>query len=259
MERGHRLDFVIGGAQKSGTTTLDAILRRHPELQMAKVKETHFFDDESRDWSRPDYAALDAFFDPPDGRLRGEATPATLYWHTAIPRLAAYNPDVNIVLILRNPITRAFAQWRKTYADGNDTMAFADAIRAWPGRVRGAAEARGLHRTWSYVERGFYGAQLAYLREHFQPRQIHVEIHEEFFANRADGLERLSKFLDIAPFPAAIPAIHRFPAKPLDYPSRLTQYDIDHLETLYRDDIAMLEALLGRPIPSWRQTVTEDA
>ncbi|MBK5306433.1 MAG: hypothetical protein JJD92_07075 [Frankiaceae bacterium] len=45
-----RIDFVIGGAQKCGTTTLDAWLRRHPEIGMASVKETHFFDDESRDW-----------------------------------------------------------------------------------------------------------------------------------------------------------------------------------------------------------------
>ena len=226
---------------------------------MARVKETHFFDDESRDWSQPDYAQLDAFFDPPDGRLRGEATPAILYWRTAIPRLAAYNAQMRIVLILRNPVTRAFAQWRKTHADGNDTLAFAEAIRAWPGRVRDAAEACGLHRTWSYVERGFYGAQLTHLREHFPPRQIHVEIFEEFFADRAAGLARLSEFLCIGPFPDAMPDIHRFPAKAMDYPSRLSDADIDYLKHVYRDDIAMLEAMLGRAIPSWHQTVKEDA
>ena len=49
-----KLAFVIAGAQKSGTTTLDAIFRRHPQIQMASVKETHFFDDEERNWKSPD-------------------------------------------------------------------------------------------------------------------------------------------------------------------------------------------------------------
>ena len=70
-----KLDFVIAGAQKAGTTTLDDILRRHPQLQMAAVKETHFFDDEQRDWDRPDYGALHANFPIEDDRLRRRSDP----------------------------------------------------------------------------------------------------------------------------------------------------------------------------------------
>ena len=81
------LAFVIGGAQKSGTSTLDALLRLHPALQMARKKETHFFDDETLDWNAPDTALLDAFYDPQDGRMRGESTPITLYWRPAQHRL----------------------------------------------------------------------------------------------------------------------------------------------------------------------------
>ena len=53
-----KLSFVIGGAQKGGTSTLDAIFRHHPQIQMAGIKETHFFDDETRDWTVADFRAL---------------------------------------------------------------------------------------------------------------------------------------------------------------------------------------------------------
>jgi hypothetical protein len=45
-----KLDFVIGGAQKAGTSTIDAYLRSHPEIGMARIKETHFFDNETLNW-----------------------------------------------------------------------------------------------------------------------------------------------------------------------------------------------------------------
>jgi len=248
-----KLAFVIAGAQKSGTTTLDALLRLHPALQMARRKETHFFDDETRDWDAPDYGPLDACYDAADGRMRGESTPITLYWRPAIRRLVRYNPDIKALLMLRDPVTRAFAQWKKTYAEGRETLTFADAIRAYPGRVQELAETEGLERHFSYVERGFYGAQIDYLTS-LVPR-VHCEIFEEFLGNRAAALARIAEFLEIAPFKLALPDLHRHPAKKCDYPSILRDEDVAHLRALYREDTRALEAFLGRPIPAWREGV----
>lgn len=246
-----RLAFVIGGAQKSGTTTLDALLRLHPGLQMARKKETHFFDDETLDWEAPDYGRLDAFYDSPDGRMRGESTPITLYWRPAQPRLLRYNPDIKIVLMLRDPVTRAFAQWKKSYAEGRETLGFADAIRAFPGRVRAMAEVEDLERHFSYVERGFYARQLAHLLGQMPRSNVHIEIFEEFVNRRAAALSRIAAFLGIAPFPADLPMLHRHPAIARDYPSELRTEDAAHLSALYREDTAALEALLERAIPAW--------
>jgi hypothetical protein len=247
-----KLAFVIGGAQKSGTTTLDALFRLHPAIQMADVKETHFFDDETRDWSAPDYAPLHARFSN-DTRLKGEATPVTLYWRPAIRRLHAYNPAIRFVFLLRDPVTRAFASWKKEYAAGLDTLSFEDAVAAYPGRVRDMAETEGLNRVVSYIERGFYGAQLAYLTGLFPKAQVHCEIYEEFFADRAAGLGRIARFLGLAPFPAAPPALRRHPAKEIAYPSTLTPEIAARLHGIFRDDIAEVERFLGRPIPAWRR------
>src|SRR5579872_1958564 len=100
-----KLNFVIGGAQKCGTTTLYHIFLCHPQIQMATLKETHFFDDESRDWQNPDYSELDSYFSTDDNRLRGEATPITLYWRPAIRRLRDYNPNLKFIFLLRDPVT----------------------------------------------------------------------------------------------------------------------------------------------------------
>jgi sulfotransferase family protein len=249
--RAAHLQFVLAGAQKSGTTTLFALLKKHRQLDLARGKEAHFFDDESVDWDTPDYARLEALFDQPDGRLRGDATPVTAYWRPAVRRLARYNPDVKIIQILRDPVTRAFAQWRKTWAEGRETLLFSEAIRAYPERVRALAEVEGLERHFSYVERGFYGEQLAYLTQHFPRENLHCEIFEEFLADRDAALSRIAGFLGIGPFPAGIPEIRRHAARETDYPSTLRQDDIVHLAAIFREDTARLEAFLGRRIEGW--------
>jgi hypothetical protein len=247
-----KLGFVIGGAQKGGTTTLDALFRRHPGLQMATIKETHFFDDEQRDWASPDYRQLDANFPIEDDRLRGEATPITLYWRPAVRRLHVYNPDIKFIALLRDPITRAFSHWRHEYRAGRETLPFSIAIRRGRDRVAQMAETEGLHRSASYIERGLYGAQLAYLLEHFPKANVHCEISEEFHAGQPAGLQRLADFLRIAPFPDDIDHTHRHPAPETDDPAILDPDDIAYLTDVFRQDMLLLESILNRSVDIWR-------
>lgn len=252
-----KLGFVIGGVMKAGTCTLDAIFRCHPQIQMASLKETHFFDDEERDWSTPDYCALDAFFPSRDGRLRGEATPITSYWRPAVHRLRDYNPDIKIILLLRDPVDRAYSHWQQEYSRRREPLLFAEAIRGGRSRVREMPGGR--HRFFSYVERGLYGDQLVYLCEIFPKRNIHCEIFEEFFRVRSTGLKRIAEFLGIDSFPAQIPNFHINPAHKVSYPSALTNEDVACLSEIFRDQIAAVEAFIGRPIPQWRRAETAPA
>ena len=248
-----RLAFVIGGAQKSGTTTLDAVLRRHPAIQMAHVKETHVFDDEQRDWSDPHAVDIDRFFPTADRRLRGEATPITLYWRPAIRRLATFNPQLRIVLLLRDPVSRAYANWCKEYAAGLEQLSFSESIREGRRRVVSQAEVEGLHRVFSYVERGLYGAQLEHLLSRFPRANVHCEVFEEFLADPHAALGRITDFLCVAPLDgsaAALPHEHR--RQDIAYPSELSKEDVAYLRDVYRDDIALAEELLGRRLDLWR-------
>ena len=63
-----RVNFLIVGAQKGGTTALFDYLGDYPDIALADEKELHFFDDETLDWAAPDYRPYHAHFPTPDGR-----------------------------------------------------------------------------------------------------------------------------------------------------------------------------------------------
>jgi hypothetical protein len=83
------LDFLIAGAQKSGTTALAEYLRRHPDICMPKNKESHFLDDKRQFTGQaPDYDAYQRCFAPShDGQVLGEATPTYMFWDATPERI----------------------------------------------------------------------------------------------------------------------------------------------------------------------------
>jgi hypothetical protein len=83
-----KVDFIIVGAQKSGTSALEEYLRGHREIEMAKIKEVHFFDNENNFVSEVDYSKYHVSFDDHSIRLiKGEATPIYMYWYEAPKRI----------------------------------------------------------------------------------------------------------------------------------------------------------------------------
>lgn len=248
-----KLDFAVAGVQKGGTTTLAKLLRHHPRIQMASVKETHFFDDEGRDWSISDYEALHARFPADDERLRGEATPITLYWKPAIRRMQTYNPDLKLILLLRDPVERAYSSWKHVYGMGRDSMPFSQAIREGRERVRNEPETEGLHRLYSYVERGQYAEQLAHLTRYFPRAQIHCDTTEAFVEDQSAGLARIAAFLRIDDFPDGVPILHENRARDLDYPSELVDEDIAYLREIFAADIKAARDFYGAPLRGWTQ------
>ena len=121
-----RIDFLIAGTQKGGTTALDAYLRNHPEICMASVKEAHFFDNER--YFQPkqsNYHEYHSLFKPQRShRILGEATPIYMYWKSAPARIRQYNSRMKIIIILRNPIERAYSHWYMEQGRNNDVSQF---------------------------------------------------------------------------------------------------------------------------------------
>ena len=250
---GQKLGFAIVGAQKAGTGTLDHLCRTHPQIRMARVKETHFFDDEALDWSRPDYAALDAQYPEDESRVRGESTPITMFWRPAVDRMHRYNPDIRIVALLRDPVERAYSHWRHEIGGGREALPFAAAIREGRRRLDGLPPTAPEHRVFSYVERGLYARQLRHMLERFPGANVHVEVFEEFVADQPAGLQRLAGFLNLDPFPPlAAPAHkHRLEGK-VEVPPAAAE-DMELLTEAFRDDVVEVEQMLKRSMP-WRSS-----
>jgi len=238
-----RVDFIVIGVQKGGTTALFDYLSDEPGVSLSRVKETHFFDDETVDWSAPDYGRYHAHFDVERGGLRGEATPIYIYWPNSLERIRAYNPDVRLILILRNPIERAWSHWRMEYARGAETRPFSWCIRE--GRVRLLdSEPWGYHREFSYVERGFYGEQVERLLGLFSRDQVLLLTSDALRDSPNAALARVNAFLGLsAPFAVDAREVHV--GRDMDYGSSLSAADIAFLRAIYTRDMKRLEDLTG--------------
>lgn len=243
MASSPRVNFIIAGVQKGGTTALFDYLQDYPDLALPTTKELHFFDDETQDWNCPDYDVYHAAFPEVAGRPCGEATPIYTYWPGSLERIAAYNPAMKLIVVFRDPVQRAWSHWRMEYARGVETHPFDWCIR--DGRQRlFDAEPWGHHREFSYVERGFYGEQMERVFSLFPREQVLTLRSDDLRAEPAAALSRVRDFLGLPPAPTPTPReVHV--GREMDYPSRLTTADVDHLRQVYARDAERLAALTG--------------
>ena len=241
-----RVRFLIAGVQKGGTTALDEHLRAHPALQMASVKEAHIFDDESIDWDAPDYGAYHRLFTAPE-RLWGEATPIYVYWPPSLERIRRYDPAMRLILLFRDPAERAWSHWKMERDRGWDDRPFGWCIRE--GRARLAdADPPGAHRVYSYVERGFYGAQLERVLQLF-PREQLLLLRSEDLKQQPDAtLRQVTDFLDVAPLPDLDEARR---ANVAADPSAIDPEDAAYLRGIYREDLQRFAELSGLDVSGW--------
>jgi len=237
------VNFLIAGVQKGGTTALFDYLADEPGVALSRVKETHFFDDDGRDWASPDYADYHAQFDPAGAAACGEATPIYLYWPGALERIKAYNPAMRLIVMLRDPVARAWSHWRMEYARGAETQPFAWCVREGRRRLFDA-EPWGFHREFSYVERGFYAEQMARLFSLFPKARVLTLRAEDLRRDPGEVLARVRRFLDL---PSGDTPTRResHVGREMDYGGDLVAEDTAFLRGLYARDAARLRALTG--------------
>ncbi|TMH60898.1 MAG: sulfotransferase domain-containing protein [Betaproteobacteria bacterium] len=247
MTAGTKVSFVVAGAQKSGTTALDAYLREHPELCLPRDKELHFFDRDRFFAVEPvDYAVYHRAFDPrPPQRLLGEVTPAYMYWPTAPERIAHYNPAMKLILVLRNPITRAFSHWNMARQLKRESLAFLDAVKAEPDRLQKLPLERA--KRYNYIERGFYVQQLRRLGQYFPPAQLSIFKSEDLQDRPGDVLARIATYLGIAPFPP----VAEKTVQAREYQGAMSDEDKRYLIGVFESEIHELERLLGWDCSAW--------
>lgn len=174
-------DFLGIGAQRSGTSWLDALLRTHPALWLPeRRKELHFFDryhERGVDW----YAAF--FADAPRAALAGEITPRYLFEPRAAERIAGLLPDVRLLCVLRHPVDRAYSQYALTVRD-----------EAYAGSFE-----RFLAERPDALARGRYHEQLVRFAERFPRERLCLLRFEELAGEAAEARARLARFLDVDP------------------------------------------------------------
>lgn len=246
------VSVFVCGVQKGGTTSLFAHFCEHPALSAPSRKELHFFDDEARDWSSPDYSLLDAFFSPNDGaRLRFEITPIYSFWPPSIGRIRTYNSSARLIFLFRDPFDRAWSQWCMEYARGQEQLPFSEAIREGRRRITNALPLGPEQRIFSYVERGFYTQQVRRVLEHFPRTQVLFLRSQDLLDHHPDTLTRIAEFLGIPRFPETGPK-REHPRPDIQLPSKVTDDDLAYFAALVRDEICTFAQLTGIDVTDWR-------
>ena len=242
-----RVNFVIGGTQKGGTSALDSFLRQHPQICMPKTKkELHYFDNEKNFSGRPDYKKYHAHFQPmPQHRVIGEATPIYMYWNAAPSRIWSYNPNMKWILVLRNPVERAFSAWNMETQRKTEHLSFKEAVEREQERCREALPLQ--HRHFSYIDRGFYTPQLRRLFNIFGQNNCLVLLNEDLRANHHNTLRTVFEFLGVDGG-VAPPEARIFEH---DYNETIDPELYSNLADIFYFDTKELERLLRRDLSEW--------
>jgi hypothetical protein len=242
-----RLDFIVAGAQKCGTTALHYQLERHPKIALPNKEELHFFDDENRFTQGVNYQDLhDSFRASGRAAVAGESTPAYLYWRPAMERIWNYGKDIKLVILLRNPVDRAFSHWNMQRERGYESLDFLKAIKAEEERQEEAAPLQS--RRFSYVGRGLYGEQLERVFKFFPREQVKIVRSEELRNDFSQAINSIFKFIGVQ----TLRNIRSKERNPIRYEREITSAERERVYPLFGEDIAKLEKLLGLDCSDWQ-------
>jgi hypothetical protein len=241
-------DFLVIGAQRSGSTSLYAYLTQHPQVAPAAQKEVKFFStffDRGWGWYRRQFP------DPlPAGAVTGEATPYYLFHPHAPRRVAARLPRTRLIAVLRDPVDRALSHWAHETAGGTEWLPFAEAIAAEPDRLAGERERMLADEGYvssalqhhSYLARGRYAEQLEGWFARVPRERLLVLRSEDLYADPAAAVRRATDFLGLDPAPLRDPRPHNERAYPPLDPALRAE-----LAEAFAAPNRALERLLGRP------------
>jgi Sulfotransferase domain len=194
-----RPDFFIVGAPKAGTSSLYKYLSQHPNIFLSEPKEPHFFHNRRAPGSPvlgeknlEEYLRL--FEGVPDNVRAGEASTSYLYSANAAREIKEVCPDAKIMMILRNPVDRAYSQYWNHVRDGNEQLSFEEALRDEPERIE--------NRRWCgsyYVAGGRYAEQVARYLDDFGRDAVKVYLFEELKRDAPGVCRDAFSFLGVDP------------------------------------------------------------
>ncbi|MFQ6615228.1 MAG: sulfotransferase [Fidelibacterota bacterium] len=295
-------NFLVVGAAKSGTTAFCTFLGQHPEVFIPVIKEPKFFTSQFMDdplTGRGDrliqevqvraFSAYRGLFRKAEGlKAVGEASADMLYFYRrTIPLIKEYLGDVRILILLRNPVERAFSAYKQLVRDGREWLSFREALMREEDRRR-----ENYEYMWHYTRVGFYHKQVKAYLDNF--RRGKVILFDDLVRDPRGCLEETFRFLGVDPTVSLeidrrinvsrVPdggimrSVFRLgPVKVWLYRMLVTSgigdrrifrwvdrfrgYRIrklrmkaetrSRLQALYRKDIVNLEGLLGRDLSGW--------
>lgn len=280
-------DFFLVGAAKSGTTSLFRYLVQHPSIFIPANKELHYFADLSV--SRGGYyrtleAYLRLYEGCPEEIRAGDGSTSYLPSPSAPGRIREVRPDARILILLRNPVDRAYSHYWHQRVGFRETLSFEDALEDEPGRIEA-----GLTYGFLYVRTGMYYEQVRRFVEAFGTR-VRIYLFDDLRSDPAALCRDIFTFLEVdpghpvdtsrihlrsgplrssafgrllvRPFPGRRWLVRRWPHRMRAIKLGVSQKNVtrpppmdpdtrNRLTEVFRPDVERLEDLLGRDLSRW--------
>ena len=203
--------FLIVGAQRCGTTSMFKTLAQHPDVARPFLRKgIHYFDknyDRTFDWYRGHFPLrATARARRRGGPVHtGESSPYYMFHPHAVTRIAHDLPDARLLMLVRDPVERAYSAHAHEYARGFETLAFDEAIAAEPTRIDGIEQqmiddplldsAPFQHN--AYLARGRYIEQIERIVDIVGSERLHVVDSGDFFSDPAESFREVETFLGL--------------------------------------------------------------
>lgn len=196
--------FLVVGAARAGTTSLHYYLRQHPEIFIPARKEPCFF---SFPEVKPEYTGgkfafavhspekyFKLFEDATGSQVSGEiSTPYMYLYDQTIKNIMHYHPDhhkLKILMLLRNPVNRAFSQYMWRLRDGREELSFEEAIAREADRKK-----KGYSIDYFYIDRGMYYQQVKAYMQSF--RSVKVLLLDDMVNDTESMLRVICRYLGV--------------------------------------------------------------
>lgn len=288
-------DFFLVGAAKAGTTSLFDYLSQHRDIFVPSMKEPHYFSDYVHNHA-PRLENLEAYLALFSGcrpdQLAGDLSTSYLYSARAPARIRALQPDAKIIMVLRNPIDRAYSFYWYNRNQFVEKLSFEDALEKEPERI-----AEGANFRFHYVESGRYHPQVKRYLDEFGADAVRIHLFEDLARDSASLCREILDFLGVpsdvelvtgeifnrsgefksntfgrvltAHFPGkemirrlAPSATRRFRARLVNMnmrrPPAMKPEVRARLADAFREDVQMLSQLLNRDVTGWLDEPAHD-
>jgi len=252
--KGKLPDFLIIGVMKGGTSSLWEHLRQHPNIEMSpnfienkkgwiNQKEIHFFDKEEK-W-RMGKRWYKKFFNK-NKKLQGEVTPNYILDPITHKRMKMIVPNAKLILILRDPITRAYSEF-------NHIRQVFPKSRYWAYLPQASFQEninKEIKKNFEQgiIKKGFYITQIQDLLRYYSKNQLLILISEEMKKNMQENYNKICDFLKIKRFKFKFKQdIHK-----RKYQEPLKKQEKEVLKKIYRPYNQRLFKFLGYEIKEWK-------
>lgn len=198
--------FIIAGTVKGGTTSLFQYLSEHPNMFPPLRKEIKYFDSNyflGHKWYQSHFPLRKRLAQ--NEAITGEASPGYMAHPTAIQRIALKFPDMKMIVLLRNPVERAFSHYHHSVRAGAEHLSFEEAIKQEPIRLKNEIEKIAADYYYpqsnfirhNYLSRGHYADQLEKIFACFPKESVLVIKSGDFYENPGLIYRQVVNFLEI--------------------------------------------------------------